>query len=458
MKRYLLIFISFIFTMNAIAIDYYESGNFKFTIIDNKYISLNQYLGDGASFSIPSSVDGYNYPVNELYGPSTNEKAVVPSSCEVKDIFIPSNIKRLFRVTRDNKFLETVTIENGDELTYAQSCFYFDWPSSSFKYLIIFNNNKTYFTSMNGGQYLFKDCKITLKFLDNSNETIRMYFLDSDFNDTKFGFLLSALKKRGTDIGSVSEISLSNNTNSSSYKMTFNLNPNIANELAFGAKVVFSSKTYTSTNILDKVNFTPPSTNTTTYITYNRTNTHDWNSVCLPFDIKESDFGTSCKIYTISAATNDQISLTRVETTETVVEAGTPCFIFSSADNWNLELSNVTISSNVAPKTINVGEDYQVIGSFTNETIGAGNYKLNSEGTEFGITESDAAKVTAFRCYIAPTSTRTNAPAHLGVNIDEEASITLVPNDAIPQKVKLYDLMGRPRKEGTQGIFIKSTR
>ena len=240
--------------------------------------------------------------------------------------------------------------------------------------------------------------------------------------------------------------------------MTFNLNPNIANELAFGAKVVFSSKTYTSTNILDKVNFTPPSTNTTTYITYNRTNTHDWNSVCLPFDIKESDFGTSCKIYTISAATDDQISLTRVETTETVVEAGTPCFIFSSADNWNLELSNVTISSNVAPKTINVGEDYQVIGSFTNETIGAGNYKLNSEGTEFGITESDAAKVTAFRCYIAPTSTRTNAPAHLGVNIDEEASITLVPNDAKPLKVKLYDLMGRPRKEGTHGIFIKSTR
>lgn len=457
MKRFLLLLISFIFTMNAIAIDYYESDNFKFTIKDNKYISLYQYLGDGASFSIPSSIEGYNYPISELSGPSTNEKAVVSSTCEVKDIIIPSYIKRLSRVTRDNQFLETVTIENGDELTYAQSCFYFDLRSSSFKYLIVFNNNNTYFTSMNGGLQQFKDCKITLKLLDTSEEIIRMYFLDSDFNDTKFGFLLSALKKRGTDIGSVSEIRLSNNSYSSLYKMTFNLNPNIANELAFGAKVVFSSKTYTSTNILDKVNFTPPTTNTTNDITYNRTNTHDWNSVCLPFGIKESDFGTNCKIYTISAVTDNQISLMRVETTETEVEAGTPCFIFSSVDEWNLNLSNVTISSNVTPKTINVGENYQVIGSFTNKTIGAGKYKLNSSGTEFGITKSDAATVTAFRCYLNYTGSQ-GAPNRLSVNIDEEASITLVPNDAEPQKVKLYDLMGRPRKEGAQGIFIKSKR
>ena len=457
MKRYSLILFLLFFTINAIATDYYESDNFKFTIKDNNYISLYQYLGDGASFSIPSSIEGYNYPVTELYGPSSNEKAVVPSSCEVKDIIVPSNIKRLFRVTRDNHFLETVTIENGDVLESTQSCFYFDYPSSNFKYLIVFNNN-TNLKSLNGGQQNFKECKIILKFYNTNNETIRMYFLDSDFNDTKFGYLISALKKRGTDIGSISEISISNNTTSALYKMTFNLNPNIANELAFGTKVVVSSNTYYSTNILDKVNFTPPSTDITADITYNRSNTHDWNSVCLPFDIKETDFATDCKIYTISAATDDQISLTRVETPETVVEAGTPCFIYSTANEWNLNLTNVTISYNVAPKTIEVDENWEVIGSFTNETIGTGKYKLNSQGSEFGITNNDQATVTAFRCYIAPTSNITNAPAQLKVRLDEEASITLVPNDAEPQKVKLYDLMGRPRKEGSQGIFIKSTR
>ena len=106
---------------------------------------------------------------------------------------------------------------------------------------------------------------------------------------------------------------------------------------------------------------------------------------------------------------------------------------------------------------MDVAENWQVVGSFTNETIGKGKYKLNSSGTEFGITNNEAATVTAFRCYLNYTGPQ-GAPNRLSVNIDEEASITLVPNDAEPQKVKLYDLMGRPRKEGSQGIFIKSKR
>ena len=196
-----------------------------------------------------------------------------------------------------------------------------------------------------------------------------------------------------------------------------------------------------------------------TEITYDRSNTLNWNSGCRPVDIKESDCGTSCKIYTVTSAStaDNRISLTRVENSETVVEAGTPCFIYSTADHWDLNLHNVTISNNVAPKTINVDNYWQVVGSFTNETIGKGKYKLNSSGTEFGITNNEAATVTAFRCYLKYIGSQ-GAPNRLSVNIDEEASITLVPNDAEPQKVKLYDLMGRPRKEGSQGIFIKSKR
>ena len=164
-----------------------------------------------------------------------------------------------------------------------------------------------------------------------------------------------------------------------------------------------------------------------------------------------------CKIYIVTAVTDQQINLTRVESTETLVEAGTPCFIYSKASEWTLSLANATIKSDVAAKTVPVGDNWQVVGSFTNETIGTGKYKLNSSGTEFGITNNEAATVTAFRCYLNYTGPQ-GAPNRLSVNIDEEASITLVPNDAEPQKVKLYDLMGRPRKEGSQGIFIKSKR
>jgi len=354
-----------------------------------------------------------------------------------------------------------LTIENGDNITYNQSVFNFDSNSSNFRYLIIFHNNDTYLTSMNGGKYPFYDCKLELKYFDNSitNETIRMYFLSKVFNDTKFENFISALNKRGTDIGSISEVKISNNTYNGLNVMDFNLSQTAANKLAFGAKLFVSSSTkYTvSTNIPDKAKFTAPSSDTTADITYSRDNTLNWNSVCLPFDIKESIFGNDvCKIYTVSSATATEINLTRVEDEETVIPAGTPCFINSSAEEWNLSLSNVTISSNVTPKTIDVDNNWQVIGSFTTQTIGAGKYKLNGDGDAFGITTSDAATVMPFRCYIATTSS--NTPARLNVNIDEEASITLIPNDVAPQRVKLYDLMGRPQKEGAKGLFIKSTR
>ena len=175
------------------------------------------------------------------------------------------------------------------------------------------------------------------------------------------------------------------------------------------------------------------------------------NHLFLPY------FGGSSKIYEVTEATNEQIYLSRVDTEGTVVKAGTPCFIYSSEDSWNLSLSEVSISNNVTPQTKNVGDYWQVIGSFTNVSIGADNYKLTSDGTEFGRTSSGAS-IIPFRCYLSPVEGSSNAPARLNVNINEETSITLVPNDATPQRIKLYDLMGRPRKEGTKGIFIKSTR
>ncbi len=472
MKRVILLFFTILVASMC------KADDFTYTTSGNS-ATITKYNGSEKSVVFPTEItkDDITYHVTSIIGITS----VIPSdNTKVEEIFIPSAIANIQKLTRDSKSIKTIVIENGkaniDHLFIYSSMPMAIAPLNN----IIFLSSCEYLSNQLinvDPHYLLKTGEITISYKsDEKNEkkeAVQMYLFDKGwssarpFGEERFKYLLSALQKSGKDISKISTIDLSGmSTNPTNIGVNFTFdtdNYNPSSELSSGAIVVTDTKRYTATGtrtitITDKVNFIAPQYSILTDITYNRSNTLNWNSVCLPFDIKESDFGGTCKIYKVTAATNSKISLTRVDTEGTVVEAGTPCFIHSTADNWNLNLHNVTISYNVAPKTIEVDGNWKVIGSFSNETIGTGKYKLNSEGSEFGITNSNEATVTAFRCYIAPTSTRTNAPAQLSVNIDEEASITLVPNDAEPQKVKLYDLMGRPRKEGSKGIFIKSTR
>ncbi len=452
------------FTCNA-GNDTFTSNGFTCSIIDGPSIQISKYSGDGASFAIPTSLEykGKSYPVTELICEQTGTNpCVIPSDCNVTDIIIPASIKKLTGVTRNNTYLKTAIIENGDNLTQCSQAFGFDNYTSDFDYLIVFNNKDGLDSGdLNGCNTTYKGCKFTLKFFNQDNEeTIKMYFLQSSktvvFNDTKFDQFLSALERRGTDINTISEISISNYKciSSKDNQTSFVFKSNPANKLALGAKVIASETTYTSTNIPDMVNFTAPSSDAAGTIHYSRSNTKDWNSVCLPFDIKEFDFTKGeNKIYTLKSATDNTVTLSRIAEGETV-PAGTPCFIHSTEDSWNLNITT-TISSQVSAQTVSVN-GMNLVGSFTQETIGANKYKLTADGAAFGVTTSENATVAPFRCYI--TTTENNAPARLSVNLDEETSITIIPDDAAPAEVKLYDLMGRPRKEGTPGIFIKSTR
>lgn len=473
MKRVILLFFTILVASMC------KADDFTYTTSGNS-ATITKYNGSEKSVVFPTEItkDDITYHVTSIIGITS----VIPSdNTKVEEIFIPSAIANIQKLTRDSKSIKTIVIENGkaniDHLFIYSSMPMAIAPLNN----IIFLSSCEYLSNQLinvDPHYLLKTGEITISYKsDEKNEkkeAVQMYLFDKGwssarpFGEERFKYLLSALQNSGKDISKISTIDLSGmSTNPTNIGVNFTFDAddyNPSSELSPGAIVITDNNSYTAsgtrtTTIIDKENFTAPQYSILTEITYNRSNTLNWNSVCLPFDIKESDFGTSCKIYTVTSAStaDNRISLTRVENSETVVEAGTPCFIYSTADHWDLNLHNVTISNNVAPKTINVDNYWQVVGSFTNKTIGTGKYKLNSSGTEFGITNNEAATVTAFRCYLNYIGPQ-GAPNRLSVNIDEEASITLVPNDAEPQKVKLYDLMGRPRKEGSQGIFIKSKR
>ena len=480
MKRIISLSALLLFAITSMAATItFTIGDFTYsTTTGSSTAKITKYNGADSYVSFPTSVsyEGTTYQITEIN--NANISIIPSNNSTVEKIFIPSGITTLKTVTKELASLKTVVIEDGTTLQNVYNAFYLNsirFNNNILDNIIVLSSCSTspsYFVSSNAEDLLLKAGEIKVYYQEVC-ETIQMYLYSNlgkmterKFGTVRFRYLLSALQKGGKDISTISKIDLSqmpNNTNNVNVNFTFDTdNYDPSSELSPGAIVVTNTKSYTApgtrtTTITDKENFTAPQYSILTDITYNRSNTIKWNSVCLPFDIKELDFGGTSKIYKVTAATNNQISLTRVENSETVVEAGTPCFIYSTADHWDLNLPNVTISNNVAPKTINVDNYWQVVGSFTNETIGTGKYKLNSSGTEFGITNNEAATVTAFRCYLNYTGPQ-GAPNRLSVNIDEEASITLVPNDAEPQKVKLYDLMGRPRKEGSQGIFIKSKR
>ena len=481
MKRIISLSALLLFAITSMAATItFTIGDFTYsTTTGSSTAKITKYNGAESYVSFPTSVsyEGTTYQITEIN--NANVSIIPSNNSTVEKIFIPSGITTLKTVTKELASLKTVVIEDGTTLQNVYNAFYLNsirFNNNILDNIIVLSSCSTSpsnFVSSNAEDLLLKAGEIKVYYQEVC-ETIQMYLYSNigkmterKFGTVRFRYLLSALQKGGKDISTISKIDLSqmpNNTNNVNVNFTFdNENYDPSSELSYGAEVVISSsKIYTSseartTTITDKADFTAPQYSIITNVNYDRSNTKNWNSVCLPFDIKESDFGDGvCKIYTVSSATTDEISLTRVES-ESVVEAGTPCFIYSTANEWSLSLTNATIRNDVAAKTEPVGDNWQIIGSFTNEDIGANNYKLNSEGSAFGIT-TNAATITAFRCYIAPVAETTNAPVRLSVNIDEEASITLVPNDAEPQKVKLYDLMGRPRKEGSQGIFIKSTR
>ena len=482
MKRIISLSALLLFAITSIAATItFTIGDFTYsTTTGSSTAKITKYNGAESYVSFPTSVnfEGTTYQITAIEG---GYSGLMKDDPNIEELFIPLGISSLKNVTRDSKTLKTIVIEDGTinidhPFTISSSA-----TSINLNNIIVLSSCN--FSSIelisNGSDiYLYKAGEIKVSYHEDLvSQNIQMYLFDKgDYNARPFGkerfdYLLSALQKSGKDISKITKIDLSSmNSTPGSNRVLFKFDNdnNPSSELSPGAEVIISgTESYTAINrattIIDKENYTAPQYNVLTNISYNRTNTYNWNSVCLPFDIKESYFVDSnnpngyCKIYTVTAATNNKISLTRVETPESTVKAGTPCFIYSSKNDWDLNLSNVTISYNVAPETLVVDENWQVVGSFTNETIGKGKYKLNSSGTEFGITNNEAATVTAFRCYLNYIGPQ-GAPNRLSVNIDEEASIILVPNDAEPQEVKLYDLMGRPRKEGSQGIFIKSKR
>lgn len=219
---------------------------------------------------------------------------------------------------------------------------------------------------------------------------------------------------------------------------------------------VVNAATNTAYNVVltDKKNFYTPTEFTATTLTYNRSNTAGYNSVCLPFSVSASDFGEGAILeqYTKAVENNGNVTL-YFDATDKAIDAGTPCLVYcpETTTTWDMVKNNVEVVSYTIKSNDNFGT---FNGSYTNQTIGANNYKLNASGTAFGIT-TDKGTVTAFRCYLTPFSTSASAPRMLSV-IHQQKPITGIENVTLQDNsTTYYDLYGRKVLQPIKGnIYI----
>ena len=188
-------------------------------------------------------------------------------------------------------------------------------------------------------------------------------------------------------------------------------------------------------------------------IYYARTNVAGWNSVCMPFAISNDDFDASlgAQIYTLRSNNDTEISLVAVDG----VEAGEPCFVkcdpnLSATDAWVVDRTGAeTVTDEVKPKLGSKDSQVQVNGSFTTKTIGAGKFKMNSNGTKFGITKASGS-VTACRSYIEPLPDSEVRAQQFTIRIVEDTTTGIPTVERTMEAGRYYDLNGceiaRPAK------------
>lgn len=198
--------------------------------------------------------------------------------------------------------------------------------------------------------------------------------------------------------------------------------------------------------ITDKLDFYTPTNFTAQSLSYHRSGTAGYNSVCLPFAVNASDFGAGARLEQYASMNSNTISFTSATDDNA---AGQPCLVYcpDEVTEWNIEKENAYITAS----TFDTNDgNATLIGSFINTPIGAGCYKLTADGAAFGITTAKG-KVTAFRCYLKPSGAA--AAQRLQVLHDGGAITAVMPQtNAIAQPVEVYDLSGRrvqhPLKSG----------
>ncbi len=204
--------------------------------------------------------------------------------------------------------------------------------------------------------------------------------------------------------------------------------------------------------LTDKEDFGPGFGFNATATHYTRTNTKGYNTVCMPFETKVSDY-VGCVVYEYTGTNAETITFKQLEDDATI-DAGKPVLVYSEGGaDWSFDLSSRSV---VAVADGQTEEAEGLNGSFLNRGLGQGYYKLNSAGTKFVMTTATST-ITPFRFYLTTSTNEAKSFSLTFMDDDEETGIDELLNNPSTKVTETYDLNGRRVLHITRpGIYVKN--
>ena len=185
-------------------------------------------------------------------------------------------------------------------------------------------------------------------------------------------------------------------------------------------------------------------------VSYGRTMTNQWGTLCLPFEIKSDQYAT-CKFYELKEVKETEIVLTEVTGN---IPAGTPVLVRRTTESTDISLNATDAAVTTAPAAGSSANGFSLVGRFTaSEALPKDSYIISNNKfwrvrdltSKEGVTD---VKVGPFRAYLQADVIQNARMMSLSIGDDDTTAIDVL-NAADEGEAEIYDLNGH-RLQGLQ--------
>lgn len=190
-------------------------------------------------------------------------------------------------------------------------------------------------------------------------------------------------------------------------------------------------------------------------VSYSRTMSNEWGTLCLPFEI-QSDQEATCKFYELKEVKETEIVLTEMTGN---IPAGTPVLVRRNAEGTDISLNATNAAITVAPAAGSSANGFSLVGRFTaSDALPADNYIISNNKfwrvsdltSKEGVTD---VKVGPFRAYLQSSGVQNVRMMSLSIG-DDTTGIVETLNDFTDGDAEFYDLNGKRQTDLQRGVNI----
>lgn len=190
-------------------------------------------------------------------------------------------------------------------------------------------------------------------------------------------------------------------------------------------------------------------------VSYSRTMSNEWGTLCLPFEI-QSDQDATCKFYELKEVKETEIVLTEMTGN---IPAGTPVLVRRNAEGTNISLNATNAAITVAPAAGSSANGHSLVGRFTasgalpeDSYIISNNkfWRVSDLTSKEGVTD---VKVGPFRAYLQSSGVQNVRMMSLSIG-DDTTGIVETLNDFTDGDAEFYDLNGKRQTDLQRGVNI----